>query len=370
MRDSRKISAWQVFFLLMLLMNGAYSLLLPQMVGQRLNHADGSLAILATTVLALVLLWLVKGIAQGFSDKGLTVYLPEVLGKVGGRIAGGLFCAFLAFLTIVFMASFHEMLGAELLPTTPRWLTMTATFVLIGWIVCNGLEDIARFSTLLAPLIILTLILVLLGNVQDMHLVNVLPFGSSGWSERFKTIQLVLQIFLPVCTLLVLYPRVLEQDKVWKLAAVSIIASGIYQALMFFAVIAIFGATEGIRIIWPLVELARMVRIGPFLERLEALFIAIWMSIAFLNGSILTYCTAQSWRDLWPKQSRRRNTVIVFLAIWLGTLAVNDMLRLFLLRGIFGQWVLPGILILLVIMRLAVWHWQHKKGKEGQHAAS
>ena len=87
----------------------------------------------------------------------------------------------------------------------PRWLTMTATFLLIVWIVCNGLEDIARFSTLLAPLIILVLILIILGNVQAMQVVNVLPFGGSSWPDRLKTAQLVLLIFLPVCTLLVLY---------------------------------------------------------------------------------------------------------------------------------------------------------------------
>lgn len=370
MRDSRKISAWQVFFLLMLLMNGAYSLLLPQSVGQRLSHADGSLVILATTVLALLLLWLVRGIAIGFADRSVAAYLPQVLGKVGGKLAGGLFCAFFAFLTVMFMASFHEMLGAELLPTTPRWVTMTATFILIVWIVCNGLEDIARFSTLLAPLIILVLVLILLGNVQAMQLVNVLPFGGSSWPDRLKTMQLVLLVFLPVCTLLVLYPRVLEQDKVWRLAALSIVASGIYQALMFFAVIAIFGSTEGIRIIWPLVELARMVRIGPFLERLEAVFIAIWLTIAFLNGSILTYCTAATWRELWPRQPRWRSNALVFAVIWVGTLAVSDMLRLFMLRVTFSQWVLPGILLLLVITRLAVWRWQRKAGKEGQHAAS
>ncbi len=370
MKDSRKISAWQVFFLLTLLMNGAYSLLLPQSVGQRLNHADGSLVILATTVLALVLLWLVRGIAKAFRDKGPGVYLPEVLGKFGGRLTGGLLCAFFIFLTVIFLASFHEMLGAEILPKTPRWLTMTATFLLIVWIVCNGLEDIARFSTLLAPLIILVLILIILGNVQAMQVVNVLPFGGSSWPDRLKTAQLVLLIFLPVCTLLVLYPRVLEQDKVWRLAALSVIISGIYQALMFFAVIAIFGPTEGVRIIWPLVELARMVRIGPFLERLEAVFIAIWLTIAFLNGSILTYCAAASWRELWPKRPRWQSNTLVFIAIWLGTLAVNDMLRLFLLRITFSQWVLPGSVLLLVVMRLAVWRWQRRTGKEGQHAAS
>ena len=138
---------------------------------------------------------------------------------------------------------------------------------------------------------------------------------------------------------------------------------------MFFAVIAIFGPTEGVRIIWPLVELARMVRIGPFLERLEAVFIAIWLTIAFLNGSILTYCAAASWRELWPKRPRWQSNTLVFIAIWLGTLAVNDMLRLFLLRITFSQWVLPAS-VLLVVMRLAVWRWQRRTGKEGQHAAS
>ena len=370
MKDSRKISAWQVFFLLMLLLNGAYSLLLPQSVGQRISHADGALVILAATVLALLLLGLIKGIAQGFAKEGVLANLSKLFGHWLGLLVGLGYCAFFIFLTVIFMASFHEMLGAELLPTTPRWLTMTATFVLIGWIVTNGLEDIARFSMLFAPFIILMLVLVLLGNVQDMHLVNVLPFGDSGWPQRLKTMQLALLIFLPVCTLLVLYPRVLEQEKVWRLAALAIILSGVYQAVMFFAVIAIFGATEGIRIIWPLVELARMVRIGPFLERLEALFISVWLSIAFLNGSILTYCAAQSLRDLRPKGKRWQSQALIFAVIWLATLAVNDMLRLFLLRAAFSQWVLPAIIILLVVTRLAIWRWQRKSGKGESHAAS
>lgn len=369
MRDSKKISAWQAFFLLTLLLNGAYSLLLPQGVGQRLNNAGGAVAILAATVLALLLLWGVKNIAYHFKTQSLTEYLPQIFPPVVGKLLGVVFCLFFVLLTVLFMASFHEMLCAELLPNTPRWVTISATFILICWVVCNGLEDIARFSMLVAPSIFILLVLVLLGNAQDMYIVNILPVKDFSLAHVWEAARVAMLTFLPVCTLLVIYPRVREQDKVWRLAALSIIISGIYQVVMFLGVIAIFGMVEGARINWPLVELARMVHIGPFLERLEATFIAIWLSIAFLNGSILTYCAVTSWQALWSQKEKRRYG-LAFGVIWFSCVMVNDMLRLFLLRMYFYQWVLPIVCLLLAVIWLAVLLWRHRLGKEGQRASS
>ena len=173
------ISTLETFFLLMLLMNGAYSLLLPQSVGRFIGHADGALVILAGALAGLLVLVLVRGIARYRPKQGVVSLLPELFGPLWGRLMGGVFCFYFLYLTVFYLGCFHEMLAAELLPNTPRWLVMTATLLLILWIVHNGLEDIARFSALVAPVVLLMLILVLLGNGQDMHWVNVLPFGGS-----------------------------------------------------------------------------------------------------------------------------------------------------------------------------------------------
>lgn len=363
MKDSRNISAMQVFFLITLLMNGTYSLLLPQSIGRFITQADGALVILASAVVGLVVLQLVKGIAQSQPQKGIVSYLPELLGRFWGKVIGLVFCLYFLFLTVFYLACFHEMLSAELLPNTPRWLVLTATLLLIGWIVHNGLEDIARFSTLLAPFVLIMLILVLLGNYQDIHWINVLPFGSSDWWERFHSFKVTLPLFLNVLCLLVLYPRVLEKKQIWKIACLSVLVSGIYLAVMFLAVLGTFGATEGVRIVWPLIEMSRMVRIGPFLERIEAVFIASWLSIVFLNGSVLAYCTAQCIRQWRQSQSRswsRWCNGLTMALIWISVLWVDDMVRMFLQQWVISNVLIWVMLVLLIIIRLAVF-WKQRK---------
>ena len=109
-----------------------------------------------------------------------------------------------------------------------------------------------------------------------------------------------------------------------------------------------------------------MVRIGPFLERIEAVFIAVWLSIAFLNGSVLMHCSAQCLQELCRRLDRRVTNLAAFVIIWAGALWVNDMARMLLQQWLISNVLTWVMLALLLLIRLRVAYKQRKEAKHVQ----
>lgn len=363
-QSKHKIAIHQLFFIMILMFNGAYSLMMPNILGRQIKGADGMICIFAAFVLGLVVLLLVSFIAKRAPEEGLVDYLPKVLGKFLGKIFGFGFAIYFTYTAILYLRCFDEMLAAELLPNTPRWVLSLALLCLVLWIINNGLEDIARFYNLVAPIVLLMLVLVLLANGDNIFLYNALPFGESEPIKILTGTRSVFPIFLVNVCLLVVYPAINQKDKVFITALLATVLSSLYLIAMFFVVLAVFGGEGGLKIVWPLIELARMIRIGPFLERVEALFILVWFSIVFLNGSFLVYCGAISWRSLFNVQKAKILNGVVVAAIFGIGLFAKDLSGVLAMQYVFSHYMAFVVVLMLLITAFGVWRYQRRDAHE------
>lgn len=332
------ISNRQVFFILTMLLTGIYILTLPRhMVA--LTGTDGWLALLGGGFISGCMLFFINKISLKFPNKTVVEFAPLVLGKGLGKGIGLILVVYFTLLAAVSLRIFTEMLKSVLLVETPRWIVVAALVILITWIVQNGIEDIARFTELIAPIIILFLFIALIGDFKYMEVVRIKPIFQSSKGALFKGLLSVLSYYGIIIILLMLYPYVNKPEKLNKTSLGALLFAVLITVAFFLGSIATFGIYETARMAWPVIELVKMVRLGEFLERVESIFLSVWLSIAFINISVLSFCSIAGWSQLAGRKNYRRVTypfMIILLAVTLWPRDLLEVLGIYQLNFTYG----------------------------------
>lgn len=332
------ISPRQVFFILTMLLTGIYILILPRHLVS-ITGVDGWLVLLAGGFISAVMLFFINKISRKFPGKTVVEFAPLVMGTFWGKFFGGILVIYYTFLAAVSLRIFAEMLKSALLADTPRWVVIVALILLIIWIVQNGLEDIARFTELLAPVILVLLIAALIGDLRYMESIRLRPMFQSPPLALLEGIISALSYFGIIIILLMLYPYVNAPKKLTITSLAALFFAVLVTIGFFLGTVAIFGVYETSRMAWPVIELVKMVRIGEFLERVESLFLSVWLSIAFINVSVLAFCSISGWAQLLKIKNYRKLTypiMVLLLGLSLWPEDLLDVLRLYYINFTYG----------------------------------
>ncbi|KJS19757.1 MAG: hypothetical protein VR72_17585 [Clostridiaceae bacterium BRH_c20a] len=339
------ISPRQVFFILIMLLTGIYILILPRHL-VTIVGTDGWLVLLVGGFVSSLMLFFINKISRKFPGKTVVEFAPVVMGLFLGKLLGGILVVYYTFLAAVSLRIFAEMLKSVLLSDTPRWVVVVALVALITWIVQNGLEDIARFTELLAPIILLLLIAAFLGDVRYMEAIRLRPMFQSAALPLLEGFLSSLSYFGIIIVLLMLYPYVNAPKKLTITSLLALAFAVLITIGFFIGAVATFGIYETGRMAWPVIELVKMVRVGEFLERVESLFLSVWLSIAFINVSVLAFCSVSGWTQLINAENYRKLTYPIMLSLLLLSLWPRDLLDVL---GLYSLNFTYGFLITLII---------------------
>lgn len=164
-------------------------------------------------------------------------------------------------------------------------------FFIIGVGIANlvGLNSIARITSFIVPIAIISIIITFIAVIKDMNIMSFTPiFGESyyktfviGLSNSFAMYIMVYCYFLK--------PLFKSHQEFKK---ISIISYAISFALLFLTVISmltIFTSNSSNAPINSLFLLARQIEFGTFLQRVDALFILLWILSIFAYLSFVIY---------------------------------------------------------------------------------
>jgi len=102
--------------------------------------------------------------------------------------------------------------------------------------------------------------------------------------------------------------------------------------------------------------------VGEFLERVESLFLSVWLSIAFINVSVLAFCSVSGWTQLINAENYRKLTYPIMLSLLLLSLWPRDLLDVLgLYRLNFTYGFVITLIIPLFIFVVSLFHKGEKK---------
>lgn len=176
------------------------------------------------------------------------------------------------------------------LPETPDWAVTILFGICIAYAVRSGVQTIFRCAQGIFFLSVFGMLLVPLFVSRDMNAEMLVAFiNHFDWKGIWNATYFVTALFGEMTMCLVFFPYVKQPEKTMRslrwavISAVIIILSSLIPSLL------VFGPHLTANLIYPELELIRYIRAGSFLENMDPVLIAVWLTSLFIKISLFLY---------------------------------------------------------------------------------
>lgn len=175
------------------------------------------------------------------------------------------------------------------------------------------------------PLIIAPVLLITLISMRNMDLLNLQPIlvmpSAAFWKGAVKASFLFQSSFIIV----LLVPLMQKPKQAVRAGILAIAVSGIIYLLIVVAAIGLFGSEETKLLIYPTLESARSAAVGEgFLERLDAIFIVLWVISVYTTLYSTYYLASCLLQHVFAfRDQRMSSTLILPLTFIVASLPAN-----------------------------------------------
>jgi spore germination protein KB len=262
---------------------------------------DAWISVIIASIVGVIVVLNAVLLGRKFPGKALGEYCEDILGKIPGKLAGLIFIGFFLYLTAMTTREFSEFMITVFLDDMPISILLTSIIFVCALAVFQGLEAIGRLNEVLIILVIGSFLLSLLLATGELQSTRLLPVYANGLIPILKGAIHVAGRMGEVIIIAFLVPYM---DRKRLAARTGLTAVFILTALFSLTVIvaiSCFGAFETGRLIFPNFMVARNIIFTDVLERVESIFMLIWVFGAFSKLTIcyyVTVLTTSQWLNL------------------------------------------------------------------------
>lgn len=285
--SAEKIGKIEAICLMLIIVLNELIINVPNMI--ILDTKTGStLNIIYVSILAVIFTYIICKLFKPFFGKDILDVSEYVGGKILKFILGFLFILFFIFLSTINLRYFANSLKVIYFNTSP--LVYILLFFLIPTLFINkyGLRAISGVNLIFLPVILASFIFLIISSYNNFTMVRIFPILGKGFRETFLTGATNIFSFTGLAYIYFL-PALLKDSKdLKKVSIISVVISAICLILSIVSLIMAFPAITKTDETLSVYLLTRLIEVGDFLERLDALFIFIWI-IAHISFLGLTF---------------------------------------------------------------------------------
>ncbi|MCW2279343.1 GerAB/ArcD/ProY family transporter [Heliophilum fasciatum] len=266
-------------------------LVLPRTLCQFAGTAAWLLPLIAAFVNVLVLLALAS-LLRDYSRRSL----PDIAGSLGGKPAQFLFGFFYSGYFLIFYALqlriFGEFVLSTFLPETPLGVVLISMVLLNLYLCYEGLENVSRTMMILFPFLLVIYLFALTSAAAIGTFDHLSPWLGYGLMHTLGAGLAVTSLYNQLFLYGFIAPLFRGQRQLHRSMMVAL---GFAAAVMIFSQI-VFQMSFTIRAAqqmgFPLYQIARLVQFGTFFQRIDPLFIFIWLIIITIGLAMGIYTSA------------------------------------------------------------------------------
>ncbi|AFH64974.1 GerAB/ArcD/ProY family transporter [Paenibacillus caseinilyticus] len=240
--------------------------------------------------------------------KGLYNLLVEAWGKYCGKLLILSYTVYFLYIAARNVRDMVELVKITLLRDTPEWI-ITIMFVLVAaYAVGGGIKVIGRFAEITAALVIIfflgiLLLLLMSGYIQ---LEKMLPFLPNGLLPILKE-SLAINLWFPygeMVVFLVLYNNLCAPDQIRKVGLAAVLSAGLLLTMSDLLQTWVLGVEQQQISAFPLLDSARLINVGNFITRMDALVAFIIMFGVMVKSAIFLYAGTKGLSLVFQTSSR------------------------------------------------------------------
>ncbi len=251
------------------------------------------LAILLSLSAGMMMFYVYFYLYKQYPDQPLTGYLQHILGKYIGGLVGVLYMLYFFYIAARVLRDFGDLLLSSTLAETPLFVINLLMICTIMYVIYLGIEVLARtgefYILLLLLLGFVANLLILFSGIIDVK--NLLPILGEGWKPIIQTAFPVGFTFPfgEIVVFSMLLPYLNKPKSALRVGLTALVVSGLTIAFNTSLNIAVLGVDIASRTTFPLLTSVGKIRVGEFLERLDALVVITLVIGMFFKIAIFMY---------------------------------------------------------------------------------
>jgi spore germination protein KB len=254
---------------------------------------DAWLAIILGGLIGMVIISLVHFFVYRFPDKNMFQVFEFCIGRKITIVCTLMYIIYYLYISSRVIRDFGELMATAILPNTPIEMMSLTFCLLMGYIMYLGFEVLARTSEVFTPYIfgfflLLAIFLFASGSVEFNQIQPILGEGIKPVIKTAFT-KLAFFPFGEMIAFSVIYASLTNKKYSLRVSIVGVGLATLLLSTSSLLMIVSLGVDSVSRSNFPLLSTARVVSIGNFIERIDALVVFIIMLGVFIKGSLFFY---------------------------------------------------------------------------------
>ena len=339
-----------------------YGLLLAMFFAAKYFGVSGYWGAVLVFLLMVPVIYAVTDLGRRFPGQSIIAYLPEVMGKVLGRIIGVGYLLFMIVLTGWAILTISGIFNTYDLPRTPLRVIFGLILIMVFYITGKGVEGITRVAAMLFVFCMMFILLYTALSFQNFRLDNVLPIADFTMKDltNGKYLNGLISMFnvgLPLSMLFMVYPYLTERRKGRKILFGAAGLAVVLIGLAIVSAIGNYGAKGVLQYAWPYMEQGEQINI-PYVIISFGLFMpTIMLILTLFGGSSFYFAAAQGCAELFGRFKFRTYRwfllpVIYFSGAWTTNAVIQRMFfEYFKVIGFIMVFGMPLFVWLVAVIR-------------------
>jgi spore germination protein len=337
----------------------------------RAADSGGPLVTLLGFLIASLGLLFIALLGMRFPTKSIIEYSEDLIGKWPARVGSVIIILYFAVITALAAREFGEVVLTSILPKTPLEVTVIVMLLLAAISSRADITIFAYIHHLYFPVILFPGLLIVVLSLKNATTINLLPIMGNQQSGIFTGILTMAALFQGFFIMTIVFPAMRRPEKALLASAAGMTMAGGLYMLIVVATIAVFGAEEIKKLVWPTLELAKTTSLpANVLERLDGAFLIVWVIAVFTTIYSTFYLTIRSINQLFRVGDQKRFSFFVFPFIFVIAMLPLNILNMYQIIQIVGRWGLvitvayPFVLLVAALIR------KKKKGDGNERRAA
>lgn len=246
-------------------------------------------ATLISCTSSIILFLFVCILMKRFPGKDLVDIFQIVSGKFIGIFLSLIFCAYYIYYAGSNLREFVEMIKAYILPYTPPSAIILTFLSAVVYFAYIGLEGIARMSRICFIIVLAGLVLILLLPIPHYNFDNLFPLAGYGIKKTLHAGLVRTSAYTDVIYLAFIINSIKGAKQFKKIGLISLVFSGIIISSTILCSILAFEYVQSSENLSSLFQLSRIIYFSRFFQRVESIFIFIWVVASIVNVSLAFY---------------------------------------------------------------------------------
>ncbi|TWD89200.1 spore germination protein [Neobacillus bataviensis] len=345
MENHREITTVQAATILISTIIGVGVLPLP-LFAVRGGGSGAPLVTLAGIILAAIGLFIITILGTRHPQKTIITYGEDIVGKWIGKMCSMIVIFFFVILSALAAREFGEVVVSAVLRETPLEVTVFVMLLIACLSVRYNINTFAYIHNFYVPAILGPVLIIVAFSLKNANPLYLRPLIENDFYSMAKGMLTIAALFQGSFIVTMIIPFMKNPKKAIKASFWGIFISGGVYLLIVIATIAVFGTEEIKQIFWPTLELARTTALpGNILQRLDVIFLAVWVTAVFTTLFSSYYFTIYSIKQMAKLKDHRMLSFFMMPFVFFLAMLPQNILQLYDVIQIAGR---AGLLITIL----------------------